>query len=101
MEWSVLQGEIDAREDSFNQTAESGQRLLDDGVSQSAEVRDKLQHLATEKASLLSLWEERRILYEQCMDLQLFYRDTEQAETWMTKQEVCTPQLFFFTHLLW
>jgi spectrin alpha len=33
------------------------------------------------------LWEEKRILYEQCMDLQLFYRDTEQAETWMTKQE--------------
>jgi spectrin alpha len=53
-------------------------------------VRDKLQHLANEKAALLSLWEERRILYEQCMDLQLFYRDTEQAETWMTKQEV-TP----------
>ena len=36
---------------------------------------------------MLNLWEERRILYEQCMDLQLFYRDTEQAETWMTKQE--------------
>lgn len=44
--------------------------------------------MASEKASLLSLWEERRILYEQCMDLQLFYRDTDQAETWMTKQEV-------------
>ena len=26
-------------------------------------------------------------MYEQCMDLQLFYRDTEQAESWMTKQE--------------
>jgi spectrin alpha len=34
-----------------------------------------------------ALWEERRILYEQCMDLQLFYRDTEQADTWMAKQE--------------
>lgn len=80
-------GEIDAREDSFNQTAEAGQRLLDEGSDHSDEVRDKLAHLAQEKASLLSLWEERRILYEQCMDLQLFYRDTEQAETWMTKQE--------------
>ncbi|VDO46402.1 unnamed protein product, partial [Onchocerca flexuosa] len=80
-------GEIDAREDSFMQTAEAGQRLLDEGIEQSNEVRDKLTHLAQEKASLLTLWEERRILYEQCMDLQLFYRDTEQAETWMTKQE--------------
>lgn len=26
-------------------------------------------------------------MYEQCMDLQLFYRDTEQADTWMAKQE--------------
>lgn len=39
-----------------------------------------------EKLSLVMLWEERRILYEQCMDLQLFYRDTEQADQWMLKQ---------------
>ena len=44
--------------------------------------------LANEKTSLYELWEERRILYEQCMDLQLFYRDTEQADAWMSKQEV-------------
>lgn len=61
------------------QTAEAGQKLLDEGIEQSNEVRDKLTHLAQEKASLLLLWEERRILYEQCMDLQLFYRDTEQV----------------------
>ena len=27
-------------------------------------------------------------MYEQCMDLQLFYRDTDQANQWMSKQEV-------------
>ncbi len=43
------------------------------------EVSEKLNNLNEEKISLLSLWEERRILYEQCMDLQLFYRDTEQV----------------------
>lgn len=43
------------------------------------------------------MWEERRILYEQCMDLQLFYRDTEQADTWMAKQEVsCRTFLLFW-----
>lgn len=46
--------------------------------------------LANEKTSLFELWDKRRILYEQCMDLQLFYRDTEQADAWMTKQEVCS-----------
>ena len=48
----------------------------------------QLSVLESEKKSLLELWEERRILYEQCMDLQLFVRDTEQADAWMTKQEV-------------
>ncbi|CAI5455840.1 unnamed protein product [Caenorhabditis angaria] len=80
-------GEIDAREDSFNQTAAAGQKLVEIGIPGSQEVREKLEKLAQEKAALLGLWEERRILYEQCMDLQLFYRDTEQAETWMNKQE--------------
>ncbi|CAJ0583549.1 unnamed protein product, partial [Mesorhabditis spiculigera] len=84
---SEHQGEIKAREDSFNQAAEAGQKLLDDGVPESADIREKLESLAKEKAALLALWEERRILYEQCMDLQLFYRDTDQAETWMNKQE--------------
>ncbi|KAK7794241.1 hypothetical protein R5R35_012555 [Gryllus longicercus] len=80
-------GEIDAREDSFRATSEAGQQLLDRSHYASEEVREKLAMLSQEKTSLLSLWEERRILYEQCMDLQLFYRDTEQADTWMAKQE--------------
>ncbi|XP_067662527.1 spectrin alpha chain-like isoform X1 [Haliotis asinina] len=80
-------GEIDAREDSFKSTAEAGQRLVDTNHYASDEVREKLDVLRHEKESLLNLWEERRILYEQCMDLQLFIRDTEQADAWMTKQE--------------
>ena len=79
--------EIDAREDSFAATAGAGQKLLDMEHYASEDVKEKLVTLAEEKTSLLSLWEERRILYEQCMDLQLFYRDTEQAGAWMAKQE--------------
>ena len=48
----------------------------------------QLSVLSSEKQSLLELWEERKILYDQCMDLQLFYRDMEHADAWMTKQEV-------------
>ena len=39
-------GEIDAREDSFQATDDAGQRLLDENVSESADVRDKLRQLA-------------------------------------------------------
>ena len=48
--------------------------MLDDNIPESVEIRDCLSTLAQEEASLRNLWEERRILYEQCMDLQLFYR---------------------------
>ncbi|KAI5631908.1 spectrin repeat domain-containing protein [Phthorimaea operculella] len=44
--------------------------------------------LALSLQALQQLWEQRRVLYLQCMDLQLFYRDTEQADAWMHKQEV-------------
>ena len=88
-------GEIDAREDSFRSTTEAAQTLIDQGIA-ADEVRDKLTSLNQEKESLLVLWEDRRILYEQCMDLQLFYRDTEQADTWMAKQ-VCKLSHFPLT----
>uniref|UniRef100_A0A673X9Q9 Spectrin alpha, non-erythrocytic 1 n=1 Tax=Salmo trutta TaxID=8032 RepID=A0A673X9Q9_SALTR len=73
-------GEIDAHEDSFKATDEAGQALLNTGHYASEEVKEK-------KESLLELWEVRRQQYEQCMDLQLFYRDTEQVDNWMSKQE--------------
>ncbi|XP_046912675.2 spectrin alpha chain isoform X2 [Dermatophagoides farinae] len=80
-------GEIDAREDSFQMTENEGKQLIENEIMV-PEVKEKLKHLNDEKMGLVMLWEERRILYEQCMDLQLFYRDTEQAEQWMNKQDV-------------
>ncbi|KAJ8388746.1 hypothetical protein AAFF_G00129790 [Aldrovandia affinis] len=80
-------GEIDAHEDSFKSTDEAGQALLNTGHYASDEVKEKLGILSEEKESLLELWELRRQQYEQCMDLQLFYRDTEQVDNWMSKQE--------------
>ncbi|XP_019908837.1 spectrin alpha chain, non-erythrocytic 1 isoform X4 [Esox lucius] len=80
-------GEIDAHEDSFKATDEAGQALLNTGHYASEEVKEKLGILSEEKESLLELWEVRRQQYEQCMDLQLFYRDTEQVDNWMSKQE--------------
>ncbi|XP_056301760.1 spectrin alpha chain, non-erythrocytic 1 isoform X10 [Danio aesculapii] len=80
-------GEIDAHEDSFKSTDEAGRALLSSGHYASEEVKEKLGILSEEKVSLLELWELRRQQYEQCMDLQLFYRDTEQVDNWMSKQE--------------
>lgn len=81
-------GEMDAREDAFKTTAASGQKLLElDNYANEDDVRDKLVELAESKTKLTKLWEERKVLYEQCMDLQLYYRDTDQTSTWLAKQE--------------
>ncbi|KAL7978493.1 hypothetical protein Chor_004310 [Crotalus horridus] len=80
-------GEIDAHEDSFKSADDSGQALLAAGHYASDEVKEKLTVLSEERTALLELWELRRQQYEQCMDLQLFYRDTEQVDNWMSKQE--------------
>uniref|UniRef100_A0A8C7J5H5 Spectrin alpha, non-erythrocytic 1 n=1 Tax=Oncorhynchus kisutch TaxID=8019 RepID=A0A8C7J5H5_ONCKI len=79
-------GEIDAHEDSFKATDEAGQALLNTGHYALEEVKEKVG-LVFLSPSLLELWEVRRQQYEQCMDLQLFYRDTEQVDNWMSKQE--------------
>uniref|UniRef100_A0AC35U4B9 Spectrin alpha chain n=1 Tax=Rhabditophanes sp. KR3021 TaxID=114890 RepID=A0AC35U4B9_9BILA len=80
-------GEIDAREDNFALTKDAGEKIISDRIPESADVQDKLNHLMNEKESLRALWEEKRALFEQCMDLQLLQRDIEQAENWMAKQE--------------
>ena len=92
-----VQGEIDAREDSFKSLAEAGQFLMESDHYAVDDVKQKLVELANEKTSLLELWEERRVLYEQCMDLQIFHRDTEQADAWMSKQEVRRRVCFTLT----
>lgn len=75
----------------------AGRELVESGHPAATEVSSRMQQVDETRAALAALWEERRIRYEQCMDLQLFYRDTEQADTWMAKQEVITNFYFKIT----
>ncbi|XP_044530944.1 spectrin alpha chain, erythrocytic 1 [Gracilinanus agilis] len=79
--------EIDSYEDRFQSAAETGQYLLDADHEASEEVREKMTSLDNDHAALLELWERRRHQYEQCLDLHLFYRDSEQVDSWMSRQE--------------
>ncbi|XP_028029643.1 spectrin alpha chain isoform X2 [Bombyx mandarina] len=80
-------GEMDARADVIGACAVAGQALVASEHHAAADVSAALHTLEREAAALQQLWEQRRVLYLQCMDLQLFYRDTEQADAWMHKQE--------------
>uniref|UniRef100_A0A5F8G4J8 Spectrin alpha chain, erythrocytic 1 n=1 Tax=Monodelphis domestica TaxID=13616 RepID=A0A5F8G4J8_MONDO len=79
--------EIDSYEDRFQSAAETGQYLLDADHEASEEVCEKMTALDNDHAALLELWERRRHQYEQCLDLHLFYRDSEQVDSWMSRQE--------------
>ncbi|CAH0600848.1 unnamed protein product [Chrysodeixis includens] len=80
-------GEMDARSDVMEACAAAGAALVSGGHRAAPDVEAALASLARDSSALHALWDQRRVLYLQCMDLQLFYRDTEQADAWMHKQE--------------
>ncbi|XP_007530647.2 spectrin alpha chain, erythrocytic 1 [Erinaceus europaeus] len=79
--------EIDSYSERFQSADETGQSLLDVSHEASEEIQDKMAILTTNWAALLALWNRRQQQYEQCLDLHLFYRDSEQVDSWMSRQE--------------
>ncbi|KAI0240930.1 Spectrin alpha chain [Lamellibrachia satsuma] len=80
--------EIDARSGTFQAFETFGHQLLQNNHYASSEVKEKLQELADARMELESAWIARRARLDQCLELQLFNRDCEQAETWMAAREV-------------
>ncbi|XP_043302195.1 spectrin alpha chain, erythrocytic 1 [Cervus canadensis] len=79
--------EIDSYDDRFQSANETGQALLDANHEASGEVREKMTALSNNWAALRELWAEHQQQYEQCLNLHLFYRDSEQVDSWMSRQE--------------
>ncbi|ODM90518.1 Spectrin alpha chain [Orchesella cincta] len=53
----------------------------------SVEIGEKLESMAEARSELEKQWIARRMQLDQCLELQLFYRDCEQAEAWMQSRE--------------
>lgn len=53
----------------------------------SPEIQDKLEQLSAARDDLESAWVKRRLQLDQNLELNLFYRDCEQAENWMSDRE--------------
>ncbi|XP_034376138.1 spectrin alpha chain, erythrocytic 1 [Arvicanthis niloticus] len=79
--------EIDSYDDRFQSADATGQELLDGNHEASEEIREKMTILANEWAALLELWDKCQQQYRQCLDFHLFYRDSEQVDSWMSRQE--------------
>lgn len=84
---SEFKGEIEARKDSFANVQRIGNDLIQQEHYAGKEIRTKLQELSDQQAKLDQLWSNRLMLLQDCMHLQLFLRDIDQALTWIQKQD--------------
>lgn len=64
-----------------------GQQLLNSNHYASPEIQEKLEQLNVARDDLESAWVKRRLQLDQNLELNLFYRDCEQAENWMSDRE--------------
>lgn len=63
--------EIDARQKDFTKFTQTGHKLISEGHFLSDEIQEKVNHLNKNLDSLMNIWEKRRVLYEQNLDLQV------------------------------
>lgn len=82
--WQEHRTEIDARAGTFQAFEQFGQQLLAHGHYASPEVKEKLDILDRERAGLEKAWAQRRMMLDQCLELQVCARGIAS----------CLPQAF-------
>ena len=63
------------------------QSLIAQGHYASSEIQTRLVGLREEHARLHKVWQQRQDLFSQCYELQVFMRDAEQRDAWISTQE--------------
>ena len=85
---SEHKSELESRDDSLGKTLRTGQELNEPSRGEHQEIIDeKRRQLESERARLGSLWQTKQDFFSQCLEYQLFMRDAEQADTWISKQQ--------------
>ncbi|GFS88899.1 spectrin alpha chain, partial [Nephila pilipes] len=83
----VYKSEIDARFRSFYVFEARGKEIISNGHFLSQDVQAKIDALHSSLNDLLNTWNERRDIYEQTLDLQLFRKKLMELETWLNTQD--------------
>ncbi|XP_066591797.1 spectrin beta chain, non-erythrocytic 5 isoform X2 [Prorops nasuta] len=79
--------EIDTHKDMFDKFYETGDKLIKQGHFLAKEIEDKISVLQQRQQILNDTWEQRKIIYEQNLDTQLFKREAETLENWIISRE--------------
>lgn len=89
--------EIDARAGTFQAFEQFGQQLLARGHYASPEIQQKLEALDRERADLEKAWVQRRMMLDQCLELQV--RGKSPSKT-ITLMKIASLFFFMFVALL-
>lgn len=73
--------EIDARTGTFLAFEQFGQQLLARGHYASADIQQKLEALDRQRADLEKAWVQRRMMLDQCLELQVPLQSTRRAHS--------------------
>ncbi|XP_033210984.1 spectrin beta chain, non-erythrocytic 1 isoform X3 [Belonocnema kinseyi] len=79
--------EIDTRNDAFAKFYKTGEGLIQQGHFLAKEIEDKISILEQRKQVLKETWEQRKLIYEQNLDTQMFKREAEMLENWIVSRE--------------
>lgn len=81
--------EIDARTGTFQAFEQFGQQLLARGHYASPEIQEKLEALDRERADLEKAWVQRRVMLDQCLELQVSRARRHACIGWRRSDLVC------------
>ncbi|XP_043484059.1 spectrin alpha chain [Leptopilina heterotoma] len=84
---SEYKAEIDTRNDAFNNFSRTGQDLIEQGHFLAKEIEDKISVLEQRKQVLKDIWQQRKLVYEENLDTEIFKRDAEILENWIVSRE--------------
>eukprot|EP00069_Balaena_mysticetus_P007680 bmy_19330T0 len=79
--------EMEAEAPTFQALEDFGTDLISSGHRASPEIEEKLQAVKLERDELEKAWEQRKKMLDQCLELQFFRGNCDQAESWMVVRE--------------
>lgn len=80
--------EIDTRQRSVNDFYQAADKLIGDGHSASADVKEKKQRLSKAWQALQTTWNEKGMELEQSKEVLVFKRDADQLEAWLNARDL-------------
>lgn len=79
--------EMDGRLSHFNQFYDNGHRFITEGHYLAYDIEDKIKILRQRMELLNNVWNQRNIIYQQNLDIQLFKREAYILENWLAIRE--------------